>query len=157
MKSENSIQGFFFWFICLCFAGTIIEAGFPQQKERPGQAPFLELYSASQHQATEALNYVSEHLCFISIYFCIHLQNISCSISKTSIPVSKNYRIFQTIRHTSPKKIWEENGGASYSLNVAYLVHWCLGRRRWSGVTGGRIRTTFFASNFFAFFSSSKT
>ena len=29
------------------------------------------------------------------------------------------YRIFQTIRHTP--QIWEENGGASYSLNVAYI------------------------------------
>lgn len=28
-----------------------------------------ELHSASQHQAATALNCVSEHLCFISIYF----------------------------------------------------------------------------------------
>ena len=32
------------------------------------------------------------------------------------------YRIFQTIRRTP--KIWEENGGASYSPNVAYLARW---------------------------------
>ena len=31
------------------------------------------------------------------------------------------YRIFWTIRCTSPPKMWEENGGASYSLNVAYI------------------------------------
>ena len=31
------------------------------------------------------------------------------------------YCIFQTIRCTPPK-IWEENGGASYSLNIAYLA-----------------------------------
>ena len=30
------------------------------------------------------------------------------------------YRIFQTVRRTP--QIWEENGGASYSLNVAYLA-----------------------------------
>ena len=37
------------------------------------------------------------------------------------------YHIFQTIRHTPPPQIWEENGGASYSLNVAYLAHWGWG------------------------------
>ena len=26
-----------------------------------------------------------------------------------------------------PLQIWEENGGASYSLNVAYLAHWGVG------------------------------
>ena len=36
-------------------------------------------------------------------------------------------------------QIWEENGGASYSQNVAY---WLTGRgeRWWSRVTGGRSR-----------------
>ena len=55
------------------------------------------------------------------------------------------YRIFQTIRCTPPHQIWEENGGASYSLNVAYLACWGGGR-------GGRSRTTFFASKFFSYF-----
>ena len=32
------------------------------------------------------------------------------------------YRIFRTIRCTP--QIWEENGGASYSPNIAYLAHW---------------------------------
>ena len=32
-----------------------------------------------------------------------------------------NYCILWTIRHTP--QIWEENGGASYSPNVAYLAH----------------------------------
>ena len=54
-----------------------------------------------------------------------------------------------------PPQIWEENGGASYSPKVAYLAHW--GVCEWSGVTGGRSRTTCFASNFFPLFSSSKT
>ena len=27
----------------------------------------------------------------------------------------------------SPKKIWKENGGATYSLNVAYLACWVWG------------------------------
>ena len=40
-----------------------------------------------------------------------------------------------------PPQIWEENGGASYSPNVAYLAHWG-GGRRWSGVTAGRSRVT---------------
>ena len=40
--------------------------------EVPHQAPFPGLYSALQHQAILALNYVCEHLCFISIY-CVHL------------------------------------------------------------------------------------
>ena len=48
------------------------------------------------------------------------------------------------------------NGGTSYSPHVAYLAHWG-GGRRWSRVTGGRSRTTFFASKFFFLFSSSKT
>ena len=42
------------------------------------------------------------------------------------------YRIFRTIRCTFPQKIWEENGGASYSPNVAYLACcrgvWGVGR-----------------------------
>ena len=49
------------------------------------------------------------------------------------------YGIFWTIRHTFPPKIWEENGGASYRLNVAYLAH---RGGQWSGVTGGRSRVT---------------
>ena len=32
------------------------------------------------------------------------------------------YRIFQTIRLIFPPQIWEENGGASYSPNAAYLA-----------------------------------
>ena len=49
------------------------------------------------------------------------------------------YHIFQTVRCTSPK-IWEENGGASYSSNVAYLAGWGVRGRWWSGVTRGRSR-----------------
>ena len=36
-------------------------------------------------------------------------------------------------------QIWEGNGGASYSPNVAYLAHcWEWGGRRWRGVIRGR-------------------
>ena len=42
--------------------------------------------------------------------------------------VNGTYHIFQTIRHSFlPLAIWEENGGASYSQNVAYLAHWGRG------------------------------
>ena len=34
----------------------------------------------------------------------------------------EKYRIFQTVRLTPRPPIWEENGGASYSPNVAYLA-----------------------------------
>ena len=37
-------------------------------------------------------------------------------------------------------KIWEENGDASYSPNVAYLAPGGGRWWRWSGVTGGRSR-----------------
>ena len=42
------------------------------------------------------------------------------------------YHIFRSIRCTTPQ-IWEENGGASYSPNVAYLVR----RSREGGGSGG--------------------
>ena len=42
--------------------------------------------------------------------------------------------------HFPHPQIWEENGGVSYSPNVAYLAHRGLGGRQWSGVTGGRSR-----------------
>ena len=69
------------------------------------------------------------------------------------------YCIFQTIRCTFPPQIWEENGGTSYSPNVAYLARTGGkgGRQRGSGVTEDRSRTTCFASNFFFLSSSSKT
>ena len=50
-----------------------------------------------------------------------------------------SYRIFWTIKCTPLSQIWEEDGGASYSPNVAYLA-------RGSGGAG-----------FFALFPSSKT
>ena len=59
-----------------------------------------------------------------------------------------------TIRQTfPPPQIWEENGGASYSPNVAYLACYRI------SVLKDVIKyfTTFFASNFFFLFSSSKT
>ena len=35
---------------------------------------------------------------------------------------------FSDYKMHSPFKIWEENGGASYSLNVVYLARWGEGR-----------------------------
>ena len=70
---------------------------------------------------------------------------------------SRIYCIFQTIRRTPP--ILEENGGASYSLNVAYLSHCGEGEGGewwWRRVTGGRSGTTFFAQIFFSYFHSLK-
>ena len=49
----------------------------------------------------------------------------------TELPYFSDYKM-----HTP--QIWEENGGASYSPNVAYLVYG--GRGQWSGVTGRRSR-----------------
>ena len=39
----------------------------------------------------------------------------------TQCTTQHTYRIFRTIRHTISPKIWEENWGVSYSLNVAYI------------------------------------
>ena len=52
----------------------------------------------------------------------------------------ETYHIFRTIRHTFFPQIWEENEGASYSPNVAYLAR--SGGQQWSGVTGGRSRVS---------------
>ena len=56
----------------------------------------------------------------------------------THIPYFSDYKT-----HFMPPKIWEENGGASYSPNVAYLAR--------GGVGGGSGAGVFFL------FSSSKT
>ena len=54
----------------------------------------------------------------------------------------EKYRIFQTVRLTPRPPIWEENGGASYSPNAAYLTC-CWG----VGICGG-------TAGFFSLFSS---
>ena len=72
---------------------------------------------------------------------------------KIWVPYFSDYKM-----HFPPPPIWEgKNGGASYSPNVAYLARWGVGGWRWSGVTGGGSRSTFFASNLFLLFSSSTT
>ena len=38
--------------------------------------------------------------------------------------IFRKYCIFRTIGHISPPQIWEENGGVSHSLNIAYLACW---------------------------------
>ena len=52
-------------------------------------------------------------------------NRMKCLMSK------EKYCIFRTIRGTPPQ-IWEENGGASHSPNVAYLARG-VGQQRWSG------------------------
>ena len=50
--------------------------------------------------------------------------------------------------HPPSHQIWEENGGASYSLNVAYLAHYRISALK----DVIKYFTTFFASNFFPYF-----
>ena len=68
---------------------------------------------------------------------------------------NKNYRIFWTIRGTPP----QFGRKMGVPLIVQMLLTWLAGwwGRWWNRVTGGRNRTTFFASIFFFLFSSSKT
>ena len=49
------------------------------------------------------------------------LGGTSCYLSLGFFFSLTSYHNFQTIRHT-PLQIWNENGGASYSPNVAYLA-----------------------------------
>ena len=49
-------------------------------------------------------------------YTTLYTQEMVASVAKV-LPYFLNYKM-----HFSPQ-IWEENGGASYSLNVAYLTH----------------------------------
>ena len=74
--------------------------------------------------------------------FYVHSQLDKAMIKKPSKKAEKifsdnlpqgNYRIFLDCKTLSPTKIWEENGGASYSPNVAYLAHWG-GGWQWSKV-----------------------
>ena len=52
-------------------------------------------------------------------------HQVKTSVSQDHPTRKRIYHIFQTIRH--PPKIWEEKGGVSYSLNVAYLAHLGVG------------------------------
>ena len=69
----------------------------------------------------------------------IELENIMLSEISQEVkdkyhmisPISGIYCIFWTIRCTP--QIWEENGGVSYSLNVAYLALWSWGGAGGSG------------------------
>ena len=63
----------------------------------------------------------------------------------TRCRVGSKISYFSDYKTHPPKKIWEENGGASYSPNVAYLA--CGG---WGEVGGSGV-------GFFFLFSSSKT
>ena len=77
--------------------------------------------------------------------FCSTPKNIFWQYDK-KVPYFSDYKT-----HFPHPQIWEENRGASYSPNVAYLTRW-----------GGSIYvityfTIFFASKFVVLFSSSKT
>ena len=51
--------------------------------------------------------------------YCLWSNFLLLGKKKLNIPYFSNYKT-----HLPPKKNWEENGGASYSINVAYLGHW---------------------------------
>ena len=72
-------------------------------------------------------------LLFVSLCKIFYHENapkIVCPVKEKKMELSLSlclvprYCIFQTIRCTFPPQIWQENGGASYSLNVAYLACW---------------------------------
>ena len=87
---------------------------------------------------------------FGNIFFCFFGLPFCCldSVLHCTKVLNFNLLYFWTIRHTSPQ-IWEEKGGTSYSPNVAYLARGGGRGWRWSRVTGGRSRTTFFCLKFF--------
>jgi len=65
LKSENSFQH-------LCCSGLLTEAVCARSsKSGPSKLLALELHSVSQHEAAIPLNFICEHLYFISIY-CVH-------------------------------------------------------------------------------------
>ena len=63
----------------------------------------------------------------VSIYKHIHIKPWVLIL-----PYFFNYKMH------SPPKTWEENGGASYSPNVAYLAH-CDGGGGWQHGSGARV------------------
>ena len=88
-------------------------------------------------------SFLARHFFFFFLYYIYFISlNFKLEIPVFFIFDQLIYCIFQTIRCTPHPQIWKERGGASYSLNVAYLAH-LGGWRWWSGV--------------FPLFSSSKT
>ena len=51
------------------------------------------------------------------------------------IPYFSDYKMHSP----APHPIWEENGGASYSPNVAYLAHWVWGSSGGAGSQGAGV------------------
>ena len=97
--------------------------------------------------------YGSEYFIKLKIYSLCDPETLLLVIYLIEI---KMYRIFQTIRCTFSLQTWEENGGVSYSSNVAYLACWQWG----AAVDWGHRRQEqdqIFSSKFFFLFSSSKT
>ena len=80
--------------------------------------------------------------------FMYRYRNISVSLQNP-----EKYTIFSDYNMYFPPQIWEENGGASYSPNVASLA--CYRISALKDVI--KYFTTFFASKFFFLFSFSKT
>ena len=75
--------------------------------------------STKNHDVTE--DFVQCALNFWILFICVHVGE---ELDVRLVPYSSDYKI-----HFSPQ-IWEENGGASYSLKVAYLACW------WGGSGG---------------------
>ena len=65
-------------------------------------------------------------------------------INQRKYVIIKGYCIVWTVRRTTPQ-IWAENGGVSYSLNVAYLAHFRISALK----DVIKYFTTFFASKIF--------
>ena len=63
-----------------------------------------------------------------------------------NIPYFSDYKM-----HFFPK-IWEENGGGSYSPNVAYLAHWWVGGGSGVGSLEAGAGPHFLFQNFFSYF-----
>ena len=65
------------------FAASCIEAAHTWgSKNSPAKLLPRDLHSASQHQATRALKCVCEHLCCISILFCVFLGKTCPKVSE---------------------------------------------------------------------------
>ena len=65
----------------------------------------------------------------MSSHYSVFVNVFTCLEEPSHVPISpQSYlqytHIFLTIRCTPPPQIWEENKGAFYSPNVAYLACW---------------------------------
>ena len=95
---------------------------------------------------------------YVITYSPIFLRLLYCFSSSQKLDFGveanfKDYCVFWTIRCTPPKKkIWEENGGVSYSLNVAYLPCWGWGCGSGAGSQEAGAGLHFLLQKFFSYF-----